>query len=122
MSKQEALTSQIADLCDALPDVHGVLLATSDGLPIAHSLSNGSDPARLSAMAVAAAKLGARVSNAIDTGEVAEVSIRAGKGDLFVYTAGNQVVLAVLSPKNGNAGLINLEARNTASQIAALLG
>lgn len=122
MSKQEALTSQIENLCDALPDVHGVLLATSDGLPIAHSLSNGSDPARLSAMAVAAAKLGARVSNAIDTGEVAEVSIRAGKGDLFVYTAGNQVVLAVLSPKNGNAGLINLEARNTASQIAALLG
>ncbi len=122
MSKQEALTAQIEDLCNAVPEVHGVLLASADGLPIAHSLSNGSDPTRIAAMAVAAANLGTRVSDAIETGEVTEVNIRASEGDLFVYNVAGKIVLAIMAPKQANAGLIHLEARNAASAIAELFG
>jgi len=122
MSKQEALTAQIEDLCNAVPEVHGVLLASADGLPIAHSLTNGSDPTRIAAMAVAAANLGTRVSDAIETGEVTEVNIRASEGDLFVYNVAGKIVLAVMAPKQANAGLIHLEARNAASAIAELFG
>jgi len=122
MSKQEILTNQIEDLCNAVPELHGVLLASADGLPIAHSLSNGSDPTRLAAMAVAAANLGVRVSEAIETGAVTEVNIRANDGDLFVYTLAGKAVLAVLGPKGANAGLIHLEARTAAEELASLFG
>ena len=122
MSKQEILTNQIEDLCNAVPELHGVLLASADGLPIAHSLSNGSDPTRLAAMAVAAANLGVRVSEAIETGAVTEVNIRASDGDLFVYTLAGKAVLAVLGPKGANAGLIHLEARTAAEELASLFG
>ena len=120
MSKQEILTTQIENLCNAVPELHGVLLASADGLPIAHSLSNGSDPTRLAAMAVAASNLGVRVSEAIETGPVTEVNIRANDGDLFVYSLNGKAVLAVLGPKGGNAGLIHLEARLTAEELTNL--
>jgi predicted regulator of Ras-like GTPase activity (Roadblock/LC7/MglB family) len=122
MSKQEILTNEIENLCSAIPELHGVLLASADGLPIAHSLTNGSDPTRLAAMAVAAANLGIRVTEAIDTGTVSEVNVRASDGDLFVYSLNGKAVLAVLGPKGANAGLIHLESRNTAEQLANLFG
>jgi len=122
MSKQEILTSQIESLCTAIPELDGVLLASADGLPIAHSLSNGADPTRLAAMAVAAANLGIRVTEAIDTGTVSEVNVRGTGGDLFVYSLSGKAVLAVLGPKGANAGLIHLEARTTAEELANLFG
>ena len=44
MAKHEALKNHIEALRDAIPELKGVLLASNEGLPIAHSLSNGSDP------------------------------------------------------------------------------
>ena len=122
MSKQEILTNEIENLCSAIPELHGVLLASADGLPIAHSLTNGSDPTRLAAMAVAASNLGIRVTEAIGTGTVSEVNVRASDGDLFVYSLNGKAVLAVLGPKGANAGLIHLESRTTAEQLANLFG
>ena len=122
MSKQEVLIKHIEALCNAIPELTGVLLASSDGLPIAHSITNGSDPARLAAMAVAAANLGTRVGDNIETGSLDEVTIRSAKGNLFVYSAGGKAILAVLGPKEANAGLVNIEARNTAEEIEQLFG
>ena len=120
MSKQEVLANEIENLCSAIPELDGVLLASVDGLPIAHSLDNAADPSRIAAMAVAAANLGARVSNALETGAIAEVNIRASEGNLFVYSVSDKAVLAVLGPSHSNAGLIHLEARNTAQDLAKL--
>lgn len=122
MSKQDQLKSQIESLCDSIPELTGVLLASSDGLPIAHSLSNDDDPARVAAMAAAAASLGLRVTKALETGTVTEVCVRATEGDLFIYSAGAKAVLAVMGPKNANAGLVHLEARSAAEEIGKLFG
>ncbi len=46
MAKGEALKGHIEALRNAIPELKGVLLASNEGLPIAHSLSNGSDPNR----------------------------------------------------------------------------
>jgi uncharacterized protein len=120
MAKVEALKNQIEALRNAIPELKGVLLASNEGLPIAHSLSNGSDPNRVAAMAAAATSLGRRVSESMHAGTLAEVSVQADEGALFVYSAGAKAILAVLSPQGGNAGLIHLEARDAAKQIGDL--
>jgi len=122
MSKQEVLRNCIESLRNAVPDLKGVLLASSEGLPIAYSLANDGDPNRLAAMAAAALNLGNRISEAVETGAFTEVNVRGSEGSLFVYTVGNKAVLAVVGPKNSNAGLIHLEARSTSSEIAGLFG
>ena len=120
MAKVEALKIQIESLRNAIPELKGVLLASNEGLPIAHSLTNGADPNRVAAMAAAASSLGRRISESMSAGVLGEVSVQAEDGALFVYSAGAKAVLAVVSPQGGNAGLIHLEAREAAKQIGEL--
>src|SRR5439155_7129257 len=114
MAKHEALKTHIESLRNAIPELRGVLLASTEGLPIAHSLSNGADPNRVAAMAAAASSLGRRISESMNSGTLGEVSIQSDDGALFVYSAGTKAVLAVISPQGGNAGLIHIEARTAA--------
>jgi len=74
----------------------------------------------VAAMAAAASNLGKRISESMSNGGLAEVSIRGDEGALFVYAAGPKAVLAVMGPLDSNAGLIRLEARGTAKEIASL--
>ncbi len=120
MAKQEALKNHIETLRTSIPELKGVLLASNEGLPIAHSLSNGADPNRVAAMAAAASSLGRRISDSMNTGQLGEVSIRAEEGVLFIYSAGPKAVLCVIGPQGSNAGLIHLEARGTALEIGSL--
>jgi uncharacterized protein len=120
MAKAEALKAAIEGLRSAIPELKGVLLASNEGLPIAHALTNGADPNRVAAMAAAAASLGRKVTDNIGAGTLGEVSIQADEGAMFVYSAGSKAILAVVSPQGGNAGLIHLEARDAAKQIGDL--
>ena len=120
MAKHEALKNHIEALRNAIPELKGVLLASNEGLPIAHSLSNGSDPNRVAAMAAAASNLGRRISDSMSVGTLGEVSIRGEEGVLFIYSAGTKAVLAVMGPMGSNAGLIHLEARSSAKEIGEL--
>ena len=120
MAKAEALKSHIEALRNAIPELKGVLLASNEGLPIAHSLSNGADPNRIAAMAAAASSLGRRISDSLSGGSLGEVSILAEESALFVYSAGSKAVLAVISPQGGNAGLIHIEGRAAAKDIGEL--
>jgi predicted regulator of Ras-like GTPase activity (Roadblock/LC7/MglB family) len=120
MAKQEVLKNHIETLRSSIPELKGVLLASTEGLPIAHSLSNGTDPNRVAAMAAAASNLGRRITDSMNTGTLGEVSIRADEGVLFVYSAGTKAVLCVMGPQGSNAGLIHLESRSIAAEIGSL--
>src|SRR5260221_3761680 len=120
MAKGEALKAALEGLRNSIPELKGVLLASNEGLPIAHALTNGADPNRIAAMAAAASGLGRRISENISAGTLHEVSVQADEGALFIYSAGSKAVLAVLSPQGGNAGLIHLESRAAAKEIGDL--
>src|SRR5258706_10541514 len=98
MAKHEALKTQIEALRNSIPELRGVLLASNEGLPVAHSLSNGTDPNRVAAMAAAASGLGRRISESMATGVLSEVSIRADDGVLFVYSAAAKALLPRMGP------------------------
>ena len=120
MSRHEALKNHIEALRNAIPDLKGVLLASNEGLPIAHSISNGADPNRVAAMAAAASSLGRRISDTVGVGTLGEVAVRGEDGWLFIYAAGAKAVLAVMSPQQTNAGLVHLESRDIGQQIGEL--
>ncbi len=120
MAKVETLKNELESLQRAVPDLKGVLLASNEGLPIAHSFANGTDPHRVAALAAAASNLGRRISDNLSTGSLGEISIQSSDGALFVYTAGARAILAVLTAKDANTGLIHLEAREAAKQIGNL--
>lgn len=117
MSRQEEFQKDIENLRAAVPELKGVVLASNDGLPIAHSVAGEVDPGRIAAMAAAATSLGRRVSGTLEVGSMTEISLSATDGQVFLYNAGGKAVLAVIGPNGCNAGLIHLEARWAAREI-----
>lgn len=121
MAIGEDLKARIEALREASPELKGVLLASSDGLPIAHSLPNGLDPNRIAALAAIAYGTGRRITLSLGDGAWGEVTIRTQEGALFLYSAGTSAVLAISCIAGGNDGLIHLEARTAAKEIGDLL-
>jgi uncharacterized protein len=120
VAKQEEIQRHLEDLRSAIPELKGVLLASNEGLPVAHSFTNGADAQRVAAMAAAASGLGRRITDSLGVGTLSEVSVTGSDGQIFVFSAGGKAVLAVIGPSGGNAGLIHLEARNTAHAVGQL--
>lgn len=120
MAKAELLKNQLETLKEAIPDLKGVLLASNEGLPIAHSFTNGTDPNRVAALAAAMSSLGRKITDNLASGTLGEVTVQAEEGSMFVYSAGTKAILAVVTPQGANAGLIHLEARQTAKDIGEL--
>lgn len=121
MSKREEIQHRLEELRDAVPELKGVLLASTEGLPVAHSFANAADAQRVAAMAAAASSLGRKVGESLAIGSLSEICVSGTEGHMFVYLAGARAVLAVLGPLDSNAGLIHIEARNAAQSIGQLL-
>jgi uncharacterized protein len=120
MAKQNDVMGELDRLQDAVPELKGLLLASMDGLPVVHALSNGLEADRIAAAANAASSLGRRITDTTGGGEFSEIGIRGDDDMLFLYSAGSKGVLAVMAPTSSNAGLIHLEARHSARAIREL--
>ena len=121
MSRRDRIQQGIDQLRMAIPDLHGVLLATSEGMPLVYSLEDNGDPGRLAALAAAVTSLGRRVTEALDSGSCQEISVVGSEGQMLLYAAGPKAVLALLGPVNLNPALVQLAARNAAHQIVQSL-
>ena len=122
MSRQTELQNQIQSLHQAIPELRGALVASTDGLSIAHALGAGIDADRVAAMAATALGVGKRIADTLGAGVFAETSVRGQDGQIFLYAAGPQAMLAVIAPEPCNVGLVHLEARAIAQQIATTMG
>ena len=120
MSRQAELQEVIRQLRQAVPEITGVMVASTDGLSLASNLPEA-EAARTAAMAATALGLGKRIAQTSGLGGLEEVVVRGQSGYLVVYSAGERGVLAVAAPMGANLGLIHLEARGAAQRIAQAL-
>ncbi len=121
MTKQERLNAILQNLRNSLPEVRGALIATVDGLPIAQVVDGNTDANRVAAMAATALGLGKRINDTLASGELTELSVSGLNGQVFIYAAGRKGVLAVVTPSQMNLGLLNMEARDAAQDVASVL-
>ncbi|PID53015.1 MAG: hypothetical protein CSA58_10435 [Micrococcales bacterium] len=117
MSRQEALAHTVAVIRRSIPELNGVMIASDDGLPIAHDFPEV-EAERIAAMAATALGLGKRVSERTALGDLAETVIRGDQGYLVVYAAGDSAVLVLSGPSNSNLGLMRIEARAASAEIS----
>lgn len=120
MDKQTQLNDVIQGLRSAISELREVLIASTDGLAIAHS-HGASDPNRVAAMAAATLGVGKRISTTLDLGEMRETTVKSANGQAFLYAIGGKGVLVLIAQSEANVGLINLEARDAAAKLEAVL-
>jgi predicted regulator of Ras-like GTPase activity (Roadblock/LC7/MglB family) len=118
-AKREVL-AEIRGLRGRLPYVTGVLVATVDGLLVAHE-TRGIQPDTLAAMSAAQLGLGQQIAAGAAQGEFLENVTRSAGGYLAVFAAGTSALLTVVAGTELNLGRLHHEARPVARRVGALL-
>jgi len=120
-----SLSEQIAEKLRALetrvPGVEASLVATYDGLTIASALPPDADEERIAAMCATVYSTAERICNELAKGPVEMSFVRGEGGYVLVTSAGPNAVLMVMTSPEAKLGLLFLEMRRLAQEIAEMV-
>ncbi|HMQ25036.1 MAG TPA: roadblock/LC7 domain-containing protein [Acidimicrobiales bacterium] len=119
--REDLLTSVLAELNATSADIEACAVLSTDGLMIASMLPQGLDPDRVGAMGAAMLSLGDRTAAELSRGDLDQVMIKGLRGYVLMTHAGSEAVLTVLATPQAKLGLIFLDAKRAAEQVAGLL-
>ncbi|GAA3028611.1 hypothetical protein GCM10020000_01400 [Streptomyces olivoverticillatus] len=102
------------------PSDGGAMVASTDGLVIAHVVS-GMEPDGVAALTAAALGVGARLTTAVGHGGFRELLVSGEHGYVATYAARHRVRPDAAGLLRRQRGRLNLEARRAGSRIAALV-
>ncbi len=120
-SRTERLVDRLRSLQMSTPDVEASALVSVDGLIIASALPAGVEEDRVSAMSAAMLSLGDRISSELGRGTLSQVYVKGDQGYVILMSVGAEAVLTVLAHQEAKLGLVFLDMRRTAEDLAALL-
>ncbi len=120
-SRSQRLVERLRDMRSSSPDVEASAVVSVDGLIVASDLPATTEEDRVSAMSAAMLSLGERISNELGRGLLDQVYIRGAQGYVFLMAAGEEAVLTVLARREAKLGLVLLDTRRAAADIAKMV-
>ncbi|MFC3988363.1 roadblock/LC7 domain-containing protein [Actinoplanes siamensis] len=120
MTVDPAVPDELGRLRSRVPELVGSVLATADGMVVAHD-SHGIEPDTLAALAAAHLALARRFAHAVNHGELRESVVECDGGYITSYTAGPNALLTVVTSGDANLAMVHLEARRCVRRIVKLL-
>ena len=120
-SRSQRLVERLRDMRASSPDIEASAVVSVDGLIVASDLPATTEEDRVSAMSAAMLSLGERISNELGRGSLDQVYIRGAEGYVFLMAAGEEAVLTILARREAKLGLVLLDTRRAAADIAALV-
>jgi len=115
-----AVLEELGALRKRLPELTGSVLATADGMVVAHD-AHGIEPDGLAALAAAHLALARRFAHAVGHGELRESVVECDAGYITSYAAGANALLTVVTTGSANLAMVHLEARRTVHRLVALM-
>jgi predicted regulator of Ras-like GTPase activity (Roadblock/LC7/MglB family) len=112
--------AELRSLRARVPHLTGGLVASTDGLVIAHDTS-GIEPDGVAALTAAALGVGTRLTDATGQGGFRELMVRGELGYVATYAAGRTATLTVVAGPDTNVGRLHLEARRSSGRIGDLV-
>ncbi|MBE9527483.1 MAG: roadblock/LC7 domain-containing protein [Proteobacteria bacterium] len=119
--RTEMLQKILNELRSSSGDIEGCAVISLDGLPIASSLMDSIDENRVGAMSAAMLSLGEKTSEELGRDELDQVMIKGKNGYILMVNAGNDAVLLVITNSAAKLGLIFLDTKRSAEDIAEIL-
>ena len=118
---QQLLISVLSDLNNTSADITASAVISTDGLPIATMLPSHLNADRVGAMSATLLALGNRSVHELACGELDQVMVKGKNGYILLSQAGENAVLALMAKEIVKLGLILLDAKRAAKQIAEIL-
>ncbi len=120
MGIERDVLAELGQLRQRLPQTRGALVASSDGLLVAHD-TEGVEPETMAAMSAANLGLAQQIARGAAYGEFLETVTRASGGYVATFAAGSAALLTVLADAETNLGLLQHEARPVAVRVGELV-
>ncbi len=120
-SRTELMVDHLRELQINTPDIEASAVVSVDGLIMASSLPSGVEEDRVSAMSAAMLSLGERIASELGRGLLDQVYIRGEEGYVFLMSVGEDAVLTVLARKQAKLGLLFLDMKRTAEELAKIV-
>ncbi len=120
-SRTEQMVACLKDLQVNTPDIEASAVVSVDGLIMASSLPAGVEEDRVSAMSAAMLSLGDRISSELGRGMLDQVYIKGENGYVVLMSVGEEAVLTVLARKQAKLGLLFLDMRRAAEELAKIV-
>ncbi|MCI0655088.1 MAG: roadblock/LC7 domain-containing protein [Methylococcaceae bacterium] len=119
--REDLLSSVLSDLNGTSADIEASGIISTDGLMMASLLPQGMDEDRVGAMSAAMLSLGDRTAQELARGELEQVLIKGNNGYVLMTYAGKQAVLTVMAKPNAKLGLIFLDVKRAAANVAQMI-
>lgn len=119
--RADMLNSILNELNGTSADIEASGIISTDGLMMAAQLPAGMDEDRVGAMSAAMLSLGDRTAQELARGGLEQVLIKGQKGYVLMTHAGNEAVVTVMAKPNAKLGLIFLDVKRAAENIAKLI-
>jgi predicted regulator of Ras-like GTPase activity (Roadblock/LC7/MglB family) len=120
-SRTDQMVERLRDLQASTPDIEASAIVSVDGLIMASSLPAGVEEDRVSAMSAAMLSLGERIASELGRGVLDEVYIHGNDGYVILMSVGQDAVLTVLARARAKLGLIFLDMKRAAEDLAKLV-
>jgi uncharacterized protein len=115
---EERIRTELQGIRENVVGVHGSIVATSDGLLVAHDVPD-LEPTQIAALVATTFALTSRATAMTGRGQFRETVARGHDGYLAVYAAGESGIVAVIGTSDLNVGMLQYQARGFIERIAA---
>lgn len=119
--RTDVIESVLNELNGTSADIEASAVISMDGLVMASLLPAGMDEDRVGAMTAALLSLGKRTSEELARGDLQQVLTKGSHGYVVMTQAGDEAVVTVLAKSTAKLGLIFLDVKRAAQDLAKLI-
>ncbi len=120
-TRTEEMVRHLKALQMNTPDIEASAVVSVDGLIMASNLPNDVEEDRVSAMSAAMLSLGERIAGELRRGALSLVFVQGEEGYVILISIGEDAVLTALAQSRAKLGLIFLDMKRTANELAHLV-
>lgn len=120
-TRAQRIIERLRDMRSSSPDIEASAVVSVDGLTIASDLPATTEEDRVSAMSAAMLSLGERIATELGRGELDQVYVRGNNGYVLLNAVGEEAVLTVLARRDAKLGLVFLDTRRAAADLATMV-
>ena len=120
-SRVEKIQSILYNLSHTTPDITGSALVNTDGFVIASLLQREVDEDLVAGMATTIFSVGERISAKLLNSVLEQTYVRTPAGYILIHAVSEDMMLVCLTSQHAKLGLIFLEVKSHARQLASLL-
>ncbi|MDD3719481.1 MAG: roadblock/LC7 domain-containing protein [Actinomycetota bacterium] len=116
----ERMNSILMDLRSNLPEIEAAVLISSDAMALASDISDEADEEMIGALSASVLGMGERAARDLKRGELEQVYIKGDMGYLLLVHCGPDALLSLLVRAEAKMGVVFMEGKRTAEELARL--